>query len=112
MAWVKFTQAGKGFSPKAKLWRGGQIGFTQGAVKRYRLDKKKYVVLYFDSDEQKIGVQLTNDSEAEGAISIVNRGKSCFISAKSFLEFYGIRYPSSAKLDIFEESENFLVIPV
>lgn len=63
------------------------------------MDGDWFIVLYFDRNVNVIGMRPTQDSEEEGAIKLVKRqapGKggqpsiSASVSARAFLEFYGI----------------------
>ena len=110
MAFERFTQNSGRFSVKASIWKGGQIGFSQGAVKHLNLDSYRYAVLYFDPESNRIGIKFTNDEAEQGATQITTRDKAAFVSAKAFMEFYRIKYPSDGKLDINLDEENGLYI--
>jgi hypothetical protein len=110
MAWERFTQTGRGFQPKASIWRGGQIGFNQGAVKRMKLREYDYAILLYDPDTGRIGVRLTNDEAEAGAVKILGRGTGAFVSAKAFLDFYEVLYPQDVKMDISYDETNELYV--
>ena len=90
MAFVKFTETGRSYSPKVSISPRGLIGFSQGARKRFMLDTYVACVLYFDADTRQVGIEFTTDIEAEGAIKLRLRSIGADISAKSFLTFYNI----------------------
>lgn len=110
MAWEHFTQTGRGFTPKVSFWKGGQLGFNQGAVRHFRLNQFKYVMLFYDPEKLKIGLRFTNDPNQTGIIKVGFRGKGAFISAKALLEYYQIEYPREGKYDILLDKQNALYV--
>lgn len=111
MSYEKFTKTrARGYYPKASIWGKGQIGFNQGAVGKYELEKFDYVVLFYDKEIKKIGVKFTNEKE-EGIIKIVKRpGSGMSFSAKAFLDFYDIDYLKNKKYSITHDKENNLYV--
>jgi hypothetical protein len=112
MAFEKFTQTGQRFKPKISIWEGGQIGFNQGAMKRYKLDNFQYAILFFDREENRIGIKFTNTEKEEGVIKFNHRKTGGVISGKAFLDFYDIDYTKTKKnLDVvFDEANDLYVI--
>ncbi len=109
MAYEKFTQTGQRFNPKISIWEGGQIGFNQGAIKRFNLNKFRFAILFFDREKNRIGVKFTNDQKEEGAIPFNHRKTGGVISAKAFMDFFGIDYSKTRKnLDVFFDDEHGL----
>ncbi len=109
----KFTDTGKSFRPKISIRTNGQIGFNAGAVKRFELAKWGYVVTYYNEDQKKMAIQLTNDGDANGAIRLVNRPNNVFFSGKSFLEFHDIKYDETSSYDVeWLKEENILIIDI
>lgn len=92
MAFVKYTNTGSRMgAPKISIWSRGQIGFNQAAAIKYNIKSYRYVVLYFDSEEQRVGIRLTNDSDEEGIIKLIVREDSgASFSAVSFLRTYNL----------------------
>lgn len=90
MAFVKFTETGKSYSPKVSISPRGLIGFSQGARKRFELEKYAACVLYFDADAKQVAFEFTSDLEVEGAIKLRFRPIGADISAKSFLTYFNI----------------------
>ena len=90
MAFVKFTDTGKSYSPKVSISPRGLIGFSQGARKRFELEKYAACILYFDADTRQVAIEFTTDIEAEGAIKLRLRPIGADISAKSFLNYFNI----------------------
>ena len=94
MAFVKFTKTRSRIdTPKVSIWTRGQMGFNQGAVNEYKLYSYKYAVLYYDEDSKRVGIELTNEKSAEGAIKLVSRKNAgSSFSARAFLKTYRIDY--------------------
>lgn len=95
----KFTQQGRSFKPKISIRKRGQIGFNNGAIKRFNLDQYEFVVLYINKDKNQIAFNFTNSEEEEGATKLVKRKNNFFISGKSFLDYYNIPYEESQVFD-------------
>lgn len=74
------------------------------------------VVLYFDSEKKAVGIEFTNDSDAEGSFALIhgNKRTTGSISARSFVvtydlnkpEYFGRKYPK--KIDY--QGSNIFVI--
>jgi hypothetical protein len=112
MAFEKFTKTGARIgTPKISIWSSGQIGLNQGAIKRYELDNYRYVILFYDKDNKKIGIKFINDKNEEGAIKIIFRkvGGLSF-SGVSFLHYYGIDFSNTRKFDLEHDEKNDLYV--
>lgn len=109
MAFERFTKTGKSFVPKLSIRRTGQLGFNQGAVDEFKMANFEYMVLFFDSDNNKIGVKLTNDVES-GACKLRVRDGNASISAKAFLDCYGINYTESSRYLLKWDEEAKLLV--
>jgi hypothetical protein len=113
MGFVKFTQPrariGK---PMASIWSRGQFGLNLGAVESFDLNKFKYVVLYYDADTNRVGLEFTNNENADGAIKLLVRENSGIsFSAVSFLNKFGIEFGETRKYDLkLDDDSGFLVI--
>lgn len=98
----RFDFLGSSFTPKISLRNNGSIGLSQGAIHKFGLkDGEWYVVLYYDKEDKTIGIKPTRDPAGESATRLNKRevtskeGKSTItshISARSFLEYYDIKY--------------------
>lgn len=116
---VRFDKFGSSFSAKVSIRNNGQIGITQGALKKMGITGDGHsVVLFFDTDAHVIGIKPTSNEKEPGAIKVHVRpaGKdgsvTAHISGKSFLECYEIPYKDKTRS--FEplwnaEHEMFLV---
>lgn len=113
MGFVKFTATGARIGDSLiSIWSRGQIGFSQGAMIEFGIAKYQYVVLYFDSDTNRIGFQLENDQNADGAIKLIFRKNSgASFSAVPFLRLNNINYKETRKYTLQKDEESgFLVV--
>ena len=86
----KFTEVDASFAARVTIrQRTGQIGFNAGAVNRFSLQGYGYSVLYFDTENKVIGMEPVKE-KVEGAIEIKHRPSNTYLSAKNFLDKYGI----------------------
>jgi hypothetical protein len=107
----RFTEVGRVFRPRASLRENGQIGFNHGCVKRYDMDKYAHVVLFYDAENKRIGIMLTNATEEEGACNLITKSGGGTVSARSFLEYYHLTPKKTNQYDIYKDPESgFLVI--
>lgn len=106
----KFTQAGGSFKPKISIRSNGQIGLSKGAVKRFEIDKFDFVTLYYNKEQERIAIVMSNNGEEDGAIRIVKREGNYFFSGKSFLEYNDISYEATKSFDVEWDSENKVAI--
>ncbi len=83
--------------PKVSIWSRGQIGFSVGAINRFKLDEYDYVVFMFDPDERKIGFLFTSDENEEGVVKLNKRDTGIIVGAKSFLDYYNIKYEETTQ---------------
>lgn len=104
MAFVRFTEVNKSFVARVSISPRGMLNFTDGARKRYNLDSYDFCVLYYDKDAQIIGVELTGDEQAEGAIKIRKRLTGADLGIKNFLDFFGI-VPKKTSMYEIEQGE-------
>lgn len=90
MAFVKFTEVGKSFMARVSISPRGMLNMTDGARRKYEVDKYDHCVLYYDAEEQVIGMEMTQDEHAEGAIKIRKRETGADLGIKSFLDYFDI----------------------
>ena len=110
MAFERFTKTGRGYTPKVSIWQRGQIGFNRGAAEKFKLDDYQYAILYFDRDENKIGIKFTNNANEDGACKIIRGATGAFISAKPFLAYYDIPHEKTQKYDVAYNEKNDLYV--
>ena len=83
----------------------GLISFSDAATKKYGLDKYSFIVLYFDPDARQVGVEVTNDEKAEGAIKLVQRNTGAYAAGKSFVGKFDINLPATTMYDLTKDEE-------
>ena len=112
MAFERFTRTGsRGYKPKASIWSRGQIGFNQGSVKTFDLEKYKYAILFYDREQRIIGVRFTDDENEKCITKLIIRPNGASISARAFLNYYNIDYTKTTKCDItYDEKEHIFVL--
>jgi len=64
------------------------LSFNDGARHKHEIDKYSYSVLYYDKERSVIGVELTNDKDAEGALKIRFRKTGADLGVKSFIDYF------------------------
>jgi len=109
MGFERFTETGRSFKTRLSIRSNGQIGFTQGAIHRFKMQDFKYAVLFYDKDKPAIGIRLTNDEAEEGRCKLQVRPESATISAKSFLDYYGINHQKTRSYGAIWDDENTMI---
>lgn len=91
MAFEEFKGAKGKFSPRITINSRGGFGLSSGLHHRYKIDKYAAVKLFFDKEENKIGIQLV-EQEGESTFKLKKRPeeKGAYFSAWSFIEAYAI----------------------
>jgi hypothetical protein len=110
MPFERFTDVGRVFRPRASIRSNGQLGFNHGSIKRFEMDKFAYVVLFYDADTKRIGVQLTNNKDEPGASSLVVRSGNGAVSAKAFLEYYQLMPNKTKQYNIEKDKGSEMLI--
>jgi len=112
MAFKRFTHTGKSIAPRITIRRGGQIGISDSAVKRYGLDKYQYAILFMDEEAHRIGIQFTTNPKEEGAkqFRVHKNNGGGTLSAKLFAQQYNlIDLKEKRLLCNFDEKEKMLI---
>ncbi|MHB8858312.1 MAG: hypothetical protein ACYC6Z_02340 [Thermoleophilia bacterium] len=97
-----FTEsATRGFQPKVSLRPRGQIGFNQGAVRKFELQKYEYAILGYDKNSNNIAIKPVHDNNQKGAVKlrVKKTGTDATISAKAFFDYYEIKCEKAIRLD-------------
>ncbi|MGD9788968.1 MAG: hypothetical protein AB7U30_13625 [Sulfuricellaceae bacterium] len=111
MAFKLFQRETRSYEAVVSIWPRGQLSIPTGTLKRFRLDQKKAVQLFFDDDNRLIGLKFTDDLEADGAISIAMRKSGVVVSFKPFLDYHEIEYAGfTRKFKIEYDPENDLYV--
>jgi len=111
MAFIRFTQSGRSFAAKASISRTGMLSLNDGARRRFGIDRFKYCVLYYDPDTRRVGMEFTDDAEAEGVRKVRLRKTGADVAARSFVDFFdlGIRETTAFPVER-DEGTGYLVI--
>jgi hypothetical protein len=112
MGFQKYTGARTRIGdPMVSIWSRGQIGFNQGAMMEFDIDKYQYVVLYFDPDTRRIGFEFTRDENEEGATKLVFRKNSgASFSAIPFLRANKINFKKTTRYEIARDKDSGLLV--
>lgn len=105
IAFVKYTGTGRSYAPKVSLSVSGAISFNEGTTRRYVLDSFEYCVLYYDPELKRIGIELTNDAEAEGARKLQQRQTGAHVAARSFIDFFGLDVEQTCSYRLTRDEE-------
>ncbi|ELZ23702.1 hypothetical protein C475_15563 [Halosimplex carlsbadense 2-9-1] len=94
MGFEKFDETGRGrgrpagTSPKISLRKSGSVGVNQAALEEYFEDDDG-AILYFDEEEDRIGIEPVGDNDADEAAYTVSKTDSGgTIAGQAFLETY------------------------
>ncbi len=109
MGFERFTKIRSSYAPKVSIRTNAQLGFSQGMVKKYNMGEFKFCELYFNKDENKIGLKLTNDDDGKVA-NIFIKENNCFISAKTFMDYYEIPYKETRSYVAVKDDSSGLII--
>lgn len=111
---IKFTGSRRSYAAKVSIWKRGQMNFNLGAIEKFGLGEFGFVVLYYDPETRRIGLQFTTDAGEEGAIKFRAGKNGAVISAKPFMDLHGISYDSNETFDIVADQDagikNFFVV--
>ncbi|OGP07543.1 MAG: hypothetical protein A2048_08745 [Deltaproteobacteria bacterium GWA2_45_12] len=110
MAFERFTNTNKSFISKVSIRSNGQIGFSQGLIHKFHLESFKFGVLFYDKDEGKVGIQLTNDEKESGICKLQVRPQNASLSAKAFLDFFDLDYQETRSYPMQWDEENKMII--
>lgn len=112
----RFESFGSSFSPKVSIRNNGQIGISQGALRKMGIaGEGHFLVLFYDANARVIGIKPVASKEEPGAIPVHVRpatkdGKpgsvTAHISGRSFLECYGIEYKDRTRTYVPEWSDD------
>jgi hypothetical protein len=96
MAFEKFDEAGRGrgrpagTDPIVSLRKSGSVGVNQATLEEH-FDDEDGAVMYYDDDDNQIGIEPVEDKDADEAAYTVSKTDSGgTIAAQAFLEEYDI----------------------
>lgn len=89
----------------------GVFHFNKGALKQFELNKYKYCLLYYDADENKIEIQLSNDEKNSAIIKLRHNIYGSEITSKTFFKYFNIFIPGRLIYNIDKGANlDFLII--
>lgn len=111
MKFEKFEDVGKSYAPNVAIRSSGQIGLLTGAMNRFKIEKgrHKYIEFYYSEDGNAIGIKPLEEP-TNSAIKLRYNGEAADISAKSFLDKYGIDYEETRRYAAEWDDEREMVI--
>ena len=111
LAFIKFTDTGKSFASKASISPRGMLSFSDGARRKFKIDEYTHGVLYYDKETNLVGIELTRDTETDGAIKIRLRQTGADMGVKSFIDFFGIAPEVTSMYELIAgDQENWMVV--
>ena len=112
MSFVMFPNDGqRAYSPRAALTKGGVISFNRSAVKKFNLTDYQYCLLYYDAEEQKIGIDFSNDATNNAMVRLRQRISGAEINSKGFFSYFDILPKELIVCDIeTSEQENRIIL--
>jgi len=110
MAFERFIKTGRVYRPTASLWSRGQLGFNRGAIQKYNISDYSHAVLFYDKENNRIGIKFITDGSESGAVQLTKGKTGAFISAKAFLDFYDINHDKTRKFPLEYNKEEGLFI--
>jgi hypothetical protein len=114
MAFVKFERPPKREGTEISICETGEIKINRAASKMYNVFKFKHVIFHFDPDEEKIGIELTNDELDPGAVKIIKKKDGfCAMKAEAFLDHFDIKYYKTRNFaPEFDKSANMIIFDI
>ena len=113
MSYEKFILKGRTGVPEISITEYGQIVFNGASLVKFDLEKYSFSTLYYDKENKKIGIKLTNDESDEGKRLIRKRKNYATIGAKLFLLYYNIKLNGTKKvIPTWDEDAQMIVLDV
>lgn len=117
MPFEKFEDAGRGrgrppgSDPMISLRKSGSIGINQAAVEEYFADEDG-AVMYYDEEENRIGIEPVADKDADDAAYTVSKTDSgATVAAQAFLEEYDLLPEITTQYDPeWDEDEGLVTV--
>jgi len=98
----RFSDVGESFAARVTIRQTGQFGFNAGAKNRFRIADYDYCVLYYDSSNRAVGIQLVSE-ECKDAIGIRKSDANTYIPSRNFCEKYAIDYSISQRFELKQD---------
>lgn len=111
MGFEKFTEKARSFRPKLSIRSNSTIGLNAPAVTKFKLKDTKCVTLYYDRDDKKIGLKPATTSDEEGAHPLNLSKTGAWVSARRFLDFFGLSTTETKRYDaVWDETNKMIVV--
>jgi hypothetical protein len=113
--WQRFSQEGKGLKPQI-IFRGPknkgftQIAFNSKAIDKFKLKRYRFIVLFINPDEKKIGLKLTNDSQEKGLRNLRKSKGGVSVSATAFVKEYNLNNLKESKLNCELDNTDGMIV--
>ena len=107
---VKFTLSGRSIKPKITIRKGGQIGLNNSSIEEFELKKYKFVVLFIDEKDKRIGLRPTNDEKEQGIRKMRISKFDAVVLAKKFIEMYKLEQLKTRQLDCEWDKKEDMII--
>ena len=104
MPWTKVKRIRVTTDEPSVTFRKDRISFNVAFVRQSELDKHRFIRLYFDEDERKIGFEFLKEQEDSDVFKIIaagNKGYSC--SSREILDKIWVK-----KVTKLEKDNSFL----
>ncbi len=111
MSFERFIDSPRQRLPKLTVGKDGRLRANKPATEKYNLMDYKHVVLYYDPENRRIGLEFTNDGSELGARAVWGRAGVAEVWAGGFLKRYGIT-PSKTRqyVLVYDQETNMLII--
>lgn len=108
MPFVAFEKNGLGDRPTISIRANGRIGLNKEA--RDILGENKYVVLYINKEESKIGIRPVSSDKVPGARFVRKPQRDAFFLALDFLEEFDLKRLITKRLPCNWEKETGMLV--
>lgn len=113
MSFEKFEGGGRGRSssgPMISLRKSGSIGIN-GAAMAEHFEDVEAAVMYYDGDENRVGIERVDDADADGAYTISRTNDTGSITPSAFLTQYDLvpEVTTQYEPEVLEEAGTELV---
>lgn len=110
MAWIQFNASSKDVVPRLTIRKNGHFGISDSALAAYNLKNYKYVLLFIDEEEKRIGFKFIHEKEQGAKEFKIHPKAGAYIPAKGFLKVYGLDKLGLKHLECsFDKQENMLI---
>lgn len=110
MAFEEFKFMDRALRSKVTIRETGHIGFSNGAINRLKINEFGFCKLYFNKEENKVGMKLIDNEKSESKTKIIKRKNNYYISSRPFFDYYGISYRPSRSFIAIEDEESGLIV--